>query len=82
MNQINITCEELVSLPCGLKLAQHIMFNPTKESINAIKEAVHKGGWHTIHVKDNGGNHVTERDHRILSCRQVRNVVIFTSSEG
>lgn len=82
MNKINITCEELVAIPCGLKMMQNIMFNPTKESVEAVQNAQNKGGWHTIHVKDNSGNHVTERDHRILSCRQVRNVVIFTSSEG
>ena len=82
MDDINITCEELVALPCGLRMVQNIMFNPTEESVEAVQNAQNKGGWHTIRVKDNGGEHVSSRSHRILSMQRTRNVVIFNSSEG
>ena len=81
MDDIKITCEELVSLPCGLKMVQNIMFNPTESTIEVIRNAQEKGGYHTINVHDNGGRHVSTKPHLIMSFKRERNVVIFNSLE-
>lgn len=79
--KIQLVCEELVAFPQGLKMVKNIMFNPTEESVTAIQQAENAGGYHSIAVKDNGGDHVSTREHRIMAVQRTRNVVIFHSSE-
>lgn len=79
--KIQLICEELVAFPQGMKLVKNVMFNPTEESVAAIQQAEHSGGYHSISVKDNGGDHASTREHRIMSSNRIRNVVIFHSSE-
>lgn len=83
-NTLKIVCEELVCIPSGAGVMQHIIFNPNEETLDTINDKYNADDneYYTISVTDNGGDHVSSRMHRMVRFRKERNVVILTTVEG
>lgn len=89
MKKLEIVCEELVALPVGNGIYQHVIFKPTHETKAAIRRAVDDkptpeqdvDDYYDLTVTDNGGSHTSNRPHRFLVLRAIRNVLVVTTQE-
>ncbi len=80
-DKLHIVCEELVALPVGNGVCQHVIFKPTKATSDAIRDAVRTSDFYDVSCKDGGGGHSTKRPHRFLAARAERNVLVVTTQE-
>lgn len=81
METIIIECEHMVCINVGNGMYQNVVFNPTKETTDAIVSACLNQSSKHIKTKDKAGDHISKNRHQFIRSRQSYGTIIFTTSE-
>lgn len=81
MNNLHIECEHLVSIPTGLRMHTNVIFKPTPETREAIREAHRLGDYLTVSIKDASGDSTSKRLNVVIGIVDERGTIVATMKE-
>lgn len=81
MDCLQIDCEHLISIPTGIRINTNVIFKPTSQTRERIRDAHGLGEYMTIRVKDASGDSVSKRLCKVISIIDERGTIIAVTQE-